>query len=77
MATEIDKLFKGFSIKEIEEILFTAVDGVKKTKKKIPIPVFTQAEIKVKQRLSNWEIYLQTNKHTILPRNSCQENIPI
>lgn len=34
MATEIDKLLKGFSIKEIEEIVFNAAVGLKKVNKK-------------------------------------------
>ena len=34
MSTEINKLLKGFSIKEIEEILFRTAVGIKKVNKK-------------------------------------------
>jgi hypothetical protein len=53
MATELDKLFKGFSIKEIEDIMFTAADGVKKLKKKIVFPGLNQEKKRHKQRIAN------------------------
>jgi hypothetical protein len=53
MTSEIDKLFKGFSIKEIEEILFNAAVGIKKTKKKRPTVLINTREYKVKERMTN------------------------
>ena len=53
MATEIDKLFKGFSIKEIEEILFNTAVGIKKGKKKRPQALLNIQEYKVKELVVN------------------------
>ncbi len=53
MATEIDKLFKGFSIKEIEEIMFNTAIGLKKQTKKRQVPLVNMREYKVKARTTN------------------------
>ncbi|NOG47160.1 MAG: hypothetical protein HND50_18100 [Calditrichaeota bacterium] len=53
MATDIDKLFKGFSIKEIEDILFNTAVGVKKIKKRRPVNLINIREYKVKERVTN------------------------
>jgi len=53
MASEIDKLFKGFSIKEIEEILFNTAVGVKKAKKKRPVVFNNIREFKLKEQIAN------------------------
>ena len=53
MAIEIDKLFKGLSIKEIEEILFNTALGVKRISKKQPVTLINPRKYKPKQHLAN------------------------
>ena len=58
MAKEIDKLFKGFSIKEIEEILFNTAVGVKKIERKRPATLINLQKFNIKQPCANWVITL-------------------
>ncbi len=53
MASEIDKLFKGFSIKEMEEIILNTAVGVKKAKNKYPANLINPSNYKAKRCLTN------------------------
>ncbi len=53
MASEIDKLFKGFSIKEMEEIILNTAVGVKKAKNKYPAILINPSNYKAKRCLTN------------------------